>query len=246
MKNFNVTFYDKTYDKNQKRDIIEDVNCMKIYRLDVPLTTKNALNGIIYTLNNTYKINPLKQKYVVPSSFGTAHGHLTSLVDWQDEYVAGQGSEENPPWVQLTFPRGVIFPTAYSMRGVSSQYSFAKSWYVYGISKGDEFNKNNWRLLGENDTSQSTFCNILLGDGCADTRTGTFELRTTFSNEGFRHLRFVAKEHSPSDRYFFSTSGIDIYGKYIFSETIHRGTLCVKNKYRPNQLQFAILLSIIQ
>ena len=40
----------------------------KVIKVESPLVTPNELNGIIYKLKNNLKINPIKEKHVVPSS----------------------------------------------------------------------------------------------------------------------------------------------------------------------------------
>ena len=131
------------------------------------------------------------------------------------------------------------------MRGSSSGYSFSKSWDVYGIRNGDENNKNNWKLLGQNDTTQSTYCKTIssTNSGCKDGRTGTFSLSTSYLTEGFKHLRWVGREFSPSDRLFFTTSGIDVYGTLVFSNIIPRNTCRYTHKLQ--QFMISVLLSFL-
>ena len=53
---------------------------MRISKVDSPLVTRNPLNGIIYKLKNSFKIDPIKDKYVIPSSFNTYKGSVSNLV----------------------------------------------------------------------------------------------------------------------------------------------------------------------
>lgn len=193
---------------------------MKVTKVESPLVTPNELNGIIYKLKNDLKIDPIKGKHVVPSSIKDGIGTASILVNWDSLEYNAVGSETDLPWVQLSFPKGYIFPTAYSMRGVykdeNTGYIFATSWDVFGIKEGDEKDENKWELLATNTSSESTYCEktfyfIFGGYFCQDNRTGTFTLKPIQSTEGFKHIRWRLKTSSCND-FAFATSGIDVYG----------------------------------
>lgn len=194
-------------------------------KIVAPLVTENELNGIIYKLKTEFGIKPIEDEYVIPTSNGdSGWGVVDNIVNWDSlVYTTASGSSSNPPWVQLTFTKGYIFPNAYSMRGVytsSTAFNFANSWNVYGIHEGDESNDNKWDLLGVNDTSESTFCNTLHNKVyCDDSRVGTFTLKPMPSSVGYKAMRWKYKT-SPSNTYIFATSGIDVYGTLSISSSL--------------------------
>lgn len=216
--------------------------------ITVPLITTNELNGIIYELKNKYKIDPINDNYIIPSAVNDKQGTRTTIVTWSS-YIyraAGSNGDKNDAWVQLTFPRGYIFPTAYSMRGVYSTKSspcFAKSWDVYGIFDGDLNDESKWDLLGQNDTSQSIYCQYLLENRCHDKRVGTFTLKPLPSIIGYKHLRWRARENCKSScKYSFATSGIDIYGKLSAFSGMDRNVVSLRI-FPKALIIIAILLS---
>ena len=182
----------------------------------VPLTTKNQLDGIISKLKNS-GISPIDDNYVVPSAKKDNQGSNKTLVLWDSLlYQAGNGAKIDS-WVQLSFPKGLIYPTAYSMRGSygSSWWPcFAKTRNVYGIFEGDENNEEKWDLLGTNNTSESTYCNSASSyEYCADNNIGTFTLKPMPSNKGYKHIRWRSEVASCGGNFhYFATSGIDVYG----------------------------------
>ena len=202
---------------------------MKVTKVESPLVTPNELNGIIYKLKNDLKIDPIKGKHVVPSSIKDCIGTASILVNWDSLVYVAKGSATDLPWVQLSFPKGYIFPTAYSMRGVykeNSGYRFATSWDVFGIKEGEEKDENKWELLATNTSSESTYCNQLSSTGnCRDNKTGTFTLEPIQSTEGFKHLRWRMNTTSFSNSYYFATSGIDVYGTLVNVPRILKNTV---------------------
>ena len=187
---------------------------MKVTKIESPLVTKNELNGIIYMLKNSLKINPIKEKLVIPSS-SSNNNKASVLVNW-DSFSFSAG-DKSLPWVQLSFPKGYIIPTAYSMRGSSNKgytYSFPTSWDVYGIKEGDENDESKWKLLATNKSSESSYCNPTTpGGGCNSTSVGTFTLQPMQATEqGFKHLRWRQKTSSYDGATIFPISGIDVYG----------------------------------
>ena len=118
------------------------------YFVKAPLVTKNKLNGIIFKLKNNFKIDPIVEKIIVPSSVYEYYGTSKTLIYWNEtRFTAGECSKYSKPWFQLYFPDGFIYPTAFSMRGVSSRSVFPSSWDVLGIPAGQEDNEKNWIFL---------------------------------------------------------------------------------------------------
>lgn len=191
---------------------------MTEYIIEAPLVTWNMLNGIIYKLKNELMLDPIDNNLIIPSSIRSSSGNPSRLVYWNSYiYSAGAGSPLDLPWVQLSFPRGFFFPTAYSMRGVylndTFGYYFATEWNVYGIEEGAENDESKWHLLATNNNTESIYCNIVNNiGGCTDINVGTFTLKNMSTN-GYKHLRWRQKV-SCCDKYYFATSGLDIYGTF--------------------------------
>lgn len=181
-----------------------------------PLVTPNALNGIIYKIKNELKFDPIVEKIVVPSSVNDIEGTCKTLVYWNESvFDAGNSTLYKYPWFQLSFPKGFIYPTNFSMRGVkyadsAKGYCFPSSWEVLGIPKGEENDESKWDLLAINSFSESTYCKNIAGKGCNDIiNVGTYKLK--YTNKGYRHLRWRLKTVYAGNAYFPS-SGIDVYG----------------------------------
>lgn len=196
--------------------------------VNAPLVTKNALNGIIYKLKNEYKVDPIASNIVVPSSVNDFHGTCKTLVYWNESvFDAGDHIKYSNPWFQLSFPNGLIFPTAYSMRGVPGGYYFPSTWEVLGIPEGKENEESSWDLLATNSRSESTYCKTLSSDGtgCNDTiNVGTFTLKQT--SKGYKHLRWRLKTVF-SGNPFFPSSGVDVYGVLSTSLNIFKNKMTI-------------------
>jgi hypothetical protein len=219
-----------------------------MFNIEAPLVTENELNGIIYKLKNELKVNPINDGYVIPSAIRDNVGTPSILVNWDSLiYQAGPGSATNLPWIQLSFPKGYIFPTAYSMRGVyetNTGRTFAIEWNVYGIFEGDENSENKWELLVTNNNTESTYCNTLYNSGYQDERVGTFTL-PKIPTKGYRHSRW--REKTPNIAYYyFVSSGLDIYGTYSSSPTLNSSpTQNINKKQYSCYYSFAIYRLII-
>ena len=172
----------------------------------------HELKGIIYKLKEVLGVkDPIASNYVIPSSVGDRDSsyNVKSLVLWNANFY-GTSYVANA-WIQLTFPKRYIFPTAYSLKGYKN-YCHAKSWNVYGIHEGDENkDKSSWDLLGENDTTQSPYCNPP-ASGCASDSVGTLTLKPLPSVQGYRSIRWMTTENSASCRPTFMVSAVDVYG----------------------------------
>ena len=180
-------------------------------KIGVPLVTYNQLNGIIYEIKNTYKIDPIVDEIIVPKAFKDCQGTRNTLVYWNDSYDAGDGTVANG-WFQLSFPKGFIYPTAYSLRGANVGWYFSDTWNVYGIYENDEEKEEKWILLAENDLTQSDYCKNRHDSRCYDgTNIGTYALRQV-STKGFKHLRWKLKTVYDSMTPYFPSSGVDVYG----------------------------------
>ena len=162
--------------------------------VEVQLTVQNELNGIISKLKQTYSDDEIIANYATPSSIHDITGNSKELITWEYfRYMAGAGSASNYPWIQLYFPNGYIYPTAYSMRGNTNTPCFCKEWNVYGIHEGDINTEGNWELLGQNDTSQSIYCVKDSSSYCNDARVGTFTMKSMISNRGYKYIRWRSR-----------------------------------------------------
>ena len=134
---------------------------------------------------------------------------VESIVLWNTDFY-GTSFTTNA-WIQLTFPKRYIFPTAYSLRG-SKGWVHAKSWNVYGIHEGDEEKgDSSWDLLGQNDSTQSPYCNQEAAE-CASNDVGTLTLKPMPSLQGYRSIRWMSTVDASSEHPTFMTSGVDVYG----------------------------------
>ena len=185
---------------------------MSLPKVIGPVYPNNDLSGIIYQIKNVYNIaNPISNNIVVPSSSKITVGVIETMIMWnadcfQTFLVRGQNV-----YFQLEFPNRYIYPTAYSIRGVPSSYGryYAAKWKVEGFNFGEEEDKNQWKLLAENTSSEGDYCghNIV----CDGKKIATFPIPKT--NKGFRYIRFTPLESSGDDEYMhFTSSGIDIFG----------------------------------
>ena len=182
-------------------------------------------HGIFYSLNNTNKIDLLGKKFISLSSSPSDRGNIEAIVNYRSNAYRAK-TDGNSIFVQITFLKGYIFPTGYTINAVSAyegtfgMYSdYSKSWYVYGIYEGDESNTQKWEKLGENDTTQSTYCQNILHDQCFDPRIGSYSLKELKTSKGFKHLRWQTKEGTA-----FLTAGIDVYGAFSLSKL--KNSLC--------------------
>ena len=195
------------------------------FNVDAKLEVANALNGIISKLKNVYNITPIDEEYVVPSSnSGGGQGKVKTLVLWDNYLYQTCGYSEAGTWMQLSFPKGYIYPNAYSMRGTYEanfgRY-FPTSWIVYGIYEGDIDDANKYIKLGENKINDSTYCNSVYSNGgCRDKRVGTFKLKKPIPTKGYKYMRWVIKTHDYGN--CFASSGLDVYGVLSNSSILFR------------------------
>ena len=179
--------------------------------LTVPFSNTGEHHGIINKLTKTYGVDLLAEKYVELSSSPRFTGEINTLVNHGTGHYQSK-SDGSSTYIQISFLKGYIFPTGYTLKGpTGSDYAFSKSWYVYGIHEDDEKNEEKWELLGENDTTQSTYCQKLYGGDCKDDRVGSFSLKQMKTSLGYKFLRWKTKEGCSHGEAFI-TSGIDVYG----------------------------------
>ena len=188
------------------------------FPLTVPFSDTGEHHGIINLLNKIYGVDLLAEKYVELSSSTYYTGNIETLVNHGTGFYQSK-SDGSSIYMQVSFLKGYIFPTGYTLKGANVDRHFSSSWYVYGIHEEDEDNDEKWELLGENDTSQSTYCRQTRSDGqcCYDESVGSFSLKPMRSSLGFKHLRWKTKA-SPSDTPAFVTAGIDVYGTLSLSK----------------------------
>jgi len=211
-----------------------------IRSVDAQLVTRNALNGIIYKLKNVYKVDPITSNIVVPSSVNDIKGTCKTLVYWNESlFDAGDDKLYKYPWFQLSFPSGLIFPTAYSMRGVSGGFYFPSTWEVFGIPEDKENDESSWDLLATNSRDESTYCKIIVGSGCNDAvNVGTFTLKET--SKGYKHLRWRLKTVYGNGNPYFPSSGVDVYGVLV-ANSLHlrvKRSRCVNKVFYPREIIF--------
>ena len=192
------------------------------FPVTAPFSDTGEHHGIINKLTKTFNIDVLNEKYVSLDSSPKYTGEITALVNHGTGHHQSK-SDGISTYMQISFNKGYIFPTGYTLKGPSSgAFGYSKSWYVYGIHEGDQSDNEKWELLGENDTTQSTYCKTLRYDGeCQDNRVGSFSLKQMKTLIGFKALRWVTKEGCCNSNIFFS-EGIDIYGTLSLIKSFKR------------------------
>ena len=87
----------------------------------------------------------------------------------------------------------LVFLNFASMRGIYEEnYGrfYPTSWIIYGIYDGDINNPNKWVKLGENNVSESTYCNSIWSNkGCRDKRVGTFKMKKPIPTRRYKYMR---------------------------------------------------------
>ena len=192
---------------------------------------EHELKGIIYVMKNTLKItNPIESGWITPSntSDGRIVGNIGTVVMWNNTQYATCKSN-GFPYLQLSFPRGLIRPIAYSLKGVSGN-AFSKSWKVFGIQEGKENeDESEWDLLALNNNAQSTYCQN--AGFCDNLSIGTFTLDQKLK-VGYKHMRWKFNEKSSTDATdCFATSGIDIYGEYSSKSRMNNRNNCLTYRF---------------
>jgi hypothetical protein len=180
--------------------------------ITIPFIDTGKHHGIINTLNKACEIDLLGENWVSLSSSEVYTGEISTLVNHGTGHFQSKDSSKSNTYIQVSFLKGYVFPTGYTLKGVKGLCSYSKSWYVYGIHEGDEGDESKWDTLGVNDTTQSTYCHMPNSRGyCDDDAVGSFSLKSMPSSRGYKHLRWKLKD--PNDEYYaFITAGIDIYG----------------------------------
>ena len=126
--------------------------------LTVPFSDTGEHHGIINKLSKTYNIDLLGENYLSLSSSEYLSGDIKTLVNHGTGHYRSKSDGSNT-YIEITFIKGYIYPTGYSLKGArGSGFCFSKSWIVYGIYEGDENKEEKWEIIGENDTTQSTYC----------------------------------------------------------------------------------------
>lgn len=194
--------------------------------LSAPFSNTGDHHGVISRLNKAYNIDVLTKKYINVSSSPKHDGEIETVVNHGTGYYRSK-SDGTSTYIQISFLKGNIFPIGYTLKGNSGGWCFAKSWYVYGIRKGYEDKEDKWEILGENDSTQSTFCQKLNAGGyCDDDRVGYYSMKPINESLGFKHLRWKLKEVSVSCMHVFLTAGIDVYGILLLNDGNKRKSVC--------------------
>ena len=167
--------------------------------LTVPFGSTGEHHGIINKLSKTHNVDLLGENYISLSSSSTRSGKIETLVNHGTGFYQSQ-SDGSSTYVQISCSKGYIFPTGYTLKGLTGGYRYAKTWYLYGIHEGDENNEEKWDTLDISDTTQSTFCQTLTSAGsCDDDRVGSFTTKKMPTSKGYKHLRWKLKDF----RFFF-------------------------------------------
>ena len=210
-----------------------------MYPISIPFSNTGAHHGIFNILTKKFKIDLLAEKYVNLSLSTIYTGHLSALVNHGTDHCQST-SDGSSTYIQISFLKGYIYPTGYTLKGLVG-YCFARSWNVYGIKEGDEENKEKWVILGSNDNTQSTYCNIVASDGnCANADVGSFALKPLKYTRGFKHMRWTSTEKS-----CFLTTGLDIYGTLSLSQFIRKASCHFGHCYNDKTMLLSILMFII-
>lgn len=204
-------------------------------------TNENELTGIIWKLKNEYNIsNPISSRLVVPSSSLVTQGKLSTLVLWDRTYLQVMETN-NVSWVQLSFPNSLIFPSAYSLRGVMKNDTvyplcFSKAWNVFGIlEKGKKK-----ELISSNSVNESQYCAQSSGN-CYDLLVGSFDINKNISDKGYTAIRWETTELGGTcTKYFFSASAIDVYGVLV-----PRYSICSMKRLQGNGKSFTFIMILI-
>ena len=106
--------------------------------IKVPFSDTGKHHGIINKLNKAYGIDLLGQRYVYLSSSTKYTGDINTIVNHGTGHYQTQDISTMNSFIQISFLKGYIFPTGYTIRGITNGYDYSKSWYVYGIHEGDE------------------------------------------------------------------------------------------------------------
>ena len=173
----------------------------------------NSLNGIIYELKNKYFIeNPLSEHVIELSSTNTYMGNVETVVLWNYDTWQTFLKAPNEVFVQMKFPGRYLYPTGYSIRGVTDQTRhYATRWIIHGFNEGDEEGRDNWDILSENSTSKVSFCGS--SESCNGKKNiASYTIKHT--SKGYRYIRWTPTAIScpSSGNIAVTTSGMDIYG----------------------------------
>jgi hypothetical protein len=165
----------------------------------------DPFGGIINEIKK-YSNNPITDKIVIPTALPSSWGNCNYTVNWNGDFAS---LDRNDAYLIIRFPGRYLFPTHYTIRGVSaSRWHYAKTWKVFGYNKGEENDSNSWTLLAYNESTSDTYCGN--AEWCITTRKSTiFSMIPT--NKGFEYIRFVAiTGYTAINR--ITTSGIEFFG----------------------------------
>ena len=129
----------------------------------------------------------------------------------------------------------------HEVKSVAKEYGIDSSTlFKWKKQNLDENKEENWDLLGENDTTQSTYCQTLGSNGgCCDDRVGSFSLKQMSIVKGYKHLRWKTKEYVNTEA--FITAGIDVYGTLSLSGIKRNGKSICRCRRGPSYLFLIVL-----
>ena len=186
----------------------------------------DPMSGIIKKLYG-YSSDLINDNIVVASGTPSCPscGTVSYSVTWEGDFSSG-GIPNN--FIIIRFPGRFLYPTHYTIRGVSKSWCFQKKWSVYGYNSGEENDESKWKLLAQNESTADTFCGN--NDACITTKKAT-----TFSvkqvNKGFEYIRFNTTEATQGCSSFI-TSGIEFFGTLSTNGRLNLNSKKVVSIYR--------------
>ena len=168
----------------------------------------NSMDGIINKTKN-HGVNPLsiiKSSYFGPEK----NGNPNMLVTGGNFQCYGGKTA----WVEFKFVNYLYFPTYYTLRGVSTAWTYSRGWDVYGYNEENKNDESKWDIIGHG-TSCANYC----GTGfttTTDMKYATYPIDNEESKE-YKYIRWNVTEGSTSSYLTFSASAIELFGKLSIS-----------------------------
>lgn len=167
----------------------------------------NSIDGIISKVK-AQGTDPQKIINVSFSGESTA-GEIESVITRNGNFQTYGGFKV---WLQLDFNKYFIFPTSYTLKGVStSTWTYSKQWTLLGFNEEDKDDEKKWDVLGIGNSCDDYcgFNEICKSDGSFH----TYSLNAKKRKKGYNYLRWNVTEGSTSIYNTFSTGGIELFGK---------------------------------
>lgn len=185
--------------------------------------TSDPLGGIISKIKK-YSNDPISDNLVATQAINSAWGQCKYAVTWEGNFASVDSSTD--AYLIIQFPGRYLFPSYYTIRGVSTAYNYQLAWTVHGYNRGEESDPKKWTLLGDNVSTATTFCSN--GSKCITTKKSTiFSMIPT--NKGFEFIRFKTTSGT-SSTYHFTTSGIEFFGSLSINKKFHYNSVNCKHQ----------------